>query len=99
MLNLLLQARSPVVMVLARPVSNARLKPDWRAAIAEGCMAIVSASQKVERLTSERATQRNEWVARLAKHVVIAHASEGGELTRQSESWANQGLSLLNLAL
>lgn len=98
-LHLLLQARSPVVMVLARPVSSSRLKPEWRAAVAEGYMAIVSTSQKVERLTSERATQRNELVARLAKHVVIAHASMGGELARQSGSWANQGLSVLNLVL
>ena len=97
MLNLLLQARSPVVVVLARPVSNARLKPDWQAAIAEGCMAVVSTSQTVERLTCERATQRNEWVARLAQRVVIAHVSEGGALARQSESWVNRGFNVLNL--
>lgn len=97
MLNLLLQARSPVVVVLARPVSNARLKPDWQAAIAEGCMAVVSTSQTVERLTCERATQRNEWVARLAQRVVIANVSEGGALARQSESWVNRGFNVLNL--
>ena len=60
-------------------------------------MAVVSTSQTVERLTCERATQRNEWVARLAQRVVIANVSEGGALARQSESWVNRGFNVLNL--
>ena len=97
-LHLLLEARSPVAVVLARPVAGAQLKPDWKDAIAEGRMAVVSASTEAKRLTSEEALQRNELAARLAGHIVIAHASASGSLTRQSEAWASQGLQVLRLA-
>lgn len=81
-LRLLLEAHSPVVAVLARPVSDARLKPEWETAIAKGCMTVVSASTEKERLTGEQAVQRNELVAQLANRIVIAHASPGGRLER-----------------
>ncbi len=80
MLHLLLEARSPVVAVLARPIAEARLKPEWTIAIAEQRMAVVSASTVAQRLTSERAALRNELVAQLADHIVIAHASANGAL-------------------
>lgn len=35
-LQLLLQAKSPVVALLARPVADARLPPGWQAALADG---------------------------------------------------------------
>lgn len=81
-LNLLLEARSPVVAVLARPVAGARLRGDWETAIAERRMAVVSGVAESKRLTGELAIQRNELVAQLAERIVIAHASPGGELER-----------------
>ncbi len=91
-LQLLLQARSPVVAVLARPIAGAKLNPEWKTAIAEERMAVVSAMNVAGRLTEEQATQRNEVVARLAASIVIAYASAGGGLELQSETWARQGL-------
>ena len=41
-LTVLLQARSPVVAVLARPVSSAKLPPAWAEPLAQGRMAVVS---------------------------------------------------------
>lgn len=97
-LHLQLEARSPVVAVLARPVGDARLKPEWEAAIAKGCMAVVNGSTKATRLTSEQALERNELAARLAERIVIAHTSKGGSLAGQAETWASRGLPVLNLA-
>ncbi len=97
-MRLLLEARSPIVAVLARPVSDARLKPEWKTAIAEGCMAVVSCSTQAKRLTSEEALQRNELAAQLAEHIVLAHASTEGSLARQAAAWASRGLSVRNLA-
>lgn len=97
-LRLLLEACSPVVVVLARPVSDAHLKPEWETAIARSCMAVVSSSTQAKRLTSEEALQRNELAARLAGRIVIAYANAGGGLARQSETWASQGLQVLHLA-
>lgn len=97
-LHLLLEARSPVVAVLARPVGDARLKPEWEAAIAKGSMTVVSCCTQAKRLTSEEALERNNLAARLAERIVIAHASKGGSLAGQAESWASRGLPVLNLA-
>jgi predicted Rossmann fold nucleotide-binding protein DprA/Smf involved in DNA uptake len=91
-LKLLSQAGSPVVAVLARPVIGAKLNPEWKTAIADGRMAVVSATSAAERLTEEQASQRNEMVARLATSIVIAYASAGGGLELQSETWARLGL-------
>lgn len=96
-LHLLLEAHSPVVAVLTRPVAGAQLKPVWKTAITEGRMAVVSASIESQRLTSEQATLRNDLVAQLAETIVIAHASSNGGLARQSELWMNKGLRVLNL--
>ena len=86
-LQLLLQAKSPVVALLARPVADARLPPGWQAALADGHMAVASMCDLPQRLTREHARERNEQAARLSHTIVIAHASEGGELARQSASW------------
>lgn len=96
-LQLLLRARSPVVAVLARAVIDAQLKPDWTATIAVGHLAVVSGSTETERLTSKQAAQRSELVAALAESIVIAHASPGGELTRQRQTWVSRGLRVLDL--
>ena len=96
-LQLLLTARSPVVAVLARAMAGVRLQPAWKTAIAEGRMTVVSATAETLRLTNELAARRNERVARLAGSIVIAHASAGGELARQSASWMQRGLPITRL--
>ncbi len=93
-LRLLLEAHSPVVAVLARPVGEARLKPEWETAIAGGSMAVVSVTTTPKRLTSERAMERNEIVARLASAIVIASVRPGGTLAGKYAAWAEQGLAI-----
>lgn len=78
-LKVLTQARSPVVVVLARPVNGAKLPPDW----AEP----VTAATKAARLTGEAATARNNLVAQLATRIVVAHASPGGVLASLVAQW------------
>ena len=74
-LKVLIQARSPVVAVLARPVSGAKLPPEWVEPLNQGLMAVVSANLTTTRLTSEVAMARNSLVAQLATTIVVAHAS------------------------
>lgn len=85
---------SPVVAMLVRPVADTRLSPVWRAALALGHMAVVSRCDTSLRLTREQARERNEQAARLSDAIVIAYASAGGELTRQSASWRDEGLAV-----
>lgn len=90
-LKVLLQAKSPVVAVLARPVSQARLSAEWHTALEQGRMAVVSAEphsgQVQSRLTATLASERNDLVARLAGRIIVAHASPGGVLERACQDW------------
>lgn len=86
-LKVLTQARSPVVVVLARPVDGAKLPPDWAEPLALGHLAVVSAATKASRLTGEAATARNNLVAQLATYIVVAHASPGGVLATLVAQW------------
>ncbi len=90
-LTVLLQAKSPVVAVLARPVSEAKLPGDWLEAVQAGRMAVVSREKNAGRLTVAQAALRNDIAAGLAQKIVIAHASPGGQLERSCELWSQAG--------
>ena len=85
--KVLIQARSPVVAVLARPVSGAKFPPEWVEPLNQGLMAVVSAYLIATRLTSEVAMARNRLVAQLATTLVVAHASPGGGLASLMAQW------------
>lgn len=97
-LEVLLAARSPAVVVLARDVAGATFPANWREPIEAGRMAVVSASQGASRLTAELAAERNTLVARLAQCSVVAHAATGGSLAGQIEAWTAEGLCLQRLS-
>ena len=86
-LTVLLQARSPVVAVLARPVQGAKLPPAWDEPLTRGRMAVVSSVSAVTRLTHEAAALRNAQAAQLATSMVVAHASPGGSLANLVAQW------------
>lgn len=96
-LTVLLQARCPVVAVLARPVAGARLPPDWAEPLAQGRMAVVSAAIRAGRLTEELAAERSQWVAQLARQIVVAHASPGGRLSALRDRWCAEGRPVIAL--
>lgn len=94
-LRILLQAGSPVVVVLARPVAGAALPSEWRDAIATGKLAVVSRAANTQRLTAQAAEDRNDLAARLADRIVIAHASPGGRLSQQQARWVFERLNVV----
>ena len=96
-LTVLLQARSPVVAVLARPVLGAKLPPAWAEPVAQGRMAVVSSASVAKRLTHEAAAVRNAQVAQLATSIVVAHASPGGSLENLVEQWRGEARQIAML--
>lgn len=86
-LNVLMAAGSPAVVVLARPVQGATLPPKWRDPFATGRMAVVSGVVAASRLTQQLAIERNALVAQLAHSIGVAHASPTGFLAAQIEQW------------
>lgn len=97
-LKVLIEAHSPVVVVLARPVKGARLPPEWCERLEQGCMAVVSATDSAARLTGELATERNNLVTQLAAQIVVAHASIGGVLGGLCKQWLAQGRQIIQLS-
>lgn len=96
-LGLLLEARSPAVVVLARTVELARLCPAWENALAGGNLVVISLAQDSRQLTEVRSHLRNDLAAMLAKSIVIAHASPSGSLLAQTRHWQKLGLALRGL--
>lgn len=90
-LKVLMEARSPVVAMLARPVAGAKLPPKWAEPLAQGSMTVVSAATVALRRTGEVATARNISAAQLADDIVVAHASPGGTLDGVCGQWQAQG--------
>ena len=96
-LKLLIEAQSPVVVVLARPVESVRLPPGWRELLELGYMAVISVTTSTARLNGDLATERNDLVTLLANHTVVAHASIGGILESLCMQWAAQGRLVIQL--
>lgn len=97
-LKVLLAAQGPVVAVLARPLQDARLPPDWAEPLRQGRMAVLSAVHTARRLTAEQAHQRNQQVAQLASQIVVAHASTAGRLSALCGQWRATGKFVTLLA-
>ncbi|MGH8190837.1 MAG: DNA-processing protein DprA [Rhodanobacteraceae bacterium] len=96
-LELLLEARSPVVAVLARSVESARLPVAWQAAIGRGHLVVVSGTSDRRRLDHDRSSSRNELVATLASEIVVAHINPVGSLAAQVREWRRRGNTVVVL--
>lgn len=94
MLELLLEAGSPAVLVLARPVESARLPAAWSAALKRQRLTIISVLAETRRLDRAGASARNEIVAQLANNITIAHTAPGGRLEAHAQVWRSSGKSV-----
>lgn len=90
-LEILMTAGSPAVVVLARPVAAAKLPPEWKAPLVNGHMAVVSGVGTASRLTQQLAAQRNDLVVQLAQSIAVAHTSPDGSLALLVERWSKGG--------
>lgn len=93
-LEVMLVAHAPVVIVIARKLNAASLSAAWRDAVQAGTAAVVSMEDSTERLTTEIAMRRNHWVARHATHILVAEVSPDGSLAPCLAQWKGEGRSL-----
>ena len=97
-LRLLLRGSQPVVVCPARGIDNMRVPRDWRAALEEDRLLILSPFPSTRRRpTAELAAQRNDLVADLAHQVFIAHAASGSKTEAFARKLAASGKPLLTL--
>ena len=97
-LHLLLRGKQPVVICPARGIDNMRLPRDWRPALDDGRLLVLSPFKPEHiRPTAALAAERNEMVAALASRVFIAHAASGSKTEEFARSLAETGKALLTL--
>ncbi|MCY4528356.1 MAG: DNA-processing protein DprA [Chloroflexi bacterium] len=97
-LRLLLRGTQPVVVCPARGIDNMRIPRDWRPALDDGRLLVMSPfPATARRPTAELAAQRNKLVADLAQQVFIAHAAPGSKTEAFAQGLAAPGKPLLTL--
>ncbi len=97
-LNILLGGTQPVIICPARSIERLRLPADWKAALVQGRLLLLSSfAEKQRRATTSRAQTRNEIVAALADVLLIAHAVSGGKTERFCRDVLAWGKPLLAL--
>jgi len=97
-LSILLHGTQPVIICPARSIEHLRLPADWKAALVQGRLLLLSPfAEKQRRATTRRAQTRNEVVAALSDVLLIAHAVSGGKTERFCRDVLAWGKSLLAL--
>ncbi len=97
-LRLLLRGSQPVVVCPARGIGNMRIPRDWRPALDDGRLLVLSPfPSAARRPTATLATRRNDLVASLASRVLVAHAAPGSKTEALAHKLAASGKPLLTL--
>lgn len=82
-LRILLRGSQPIIACPARSLETMRLVSDWKRAMADGRLLILSiATSQQHRPTASLAAHRNEFVAALSDEVCFAHITPGGQMER-----------------
>ena len=93
-----LRETAPVVVCPARSIERLRLPTDWKTALAEQRLLLLSSfAEKQTHTTTPRAVTRNALVAALADVVLIAHATPKGRIEQLCDevlSWGKPVLAL-----
>ena len=97
-LRLLLRGEQPVVVCPARGIDNMRIPREWRPALDDGRLLVLSPfPATARRPTARLAAQRNDLVASLASRIFIAHAAPGSKTEAFARRLADAGKPLLAL--
>lgn len=92
-LEVLLRGKCLIVAVLGRRLKGARIPVTWKTEIEKGRMLVISQFKEYQKyVTKEMSMKRNDLAARIARRVLIVHASEGGSLQGQVERWKEEGI-------
>ncbi len=97
-LRWLLRGEQPVVVCPARGIDNMRIPRDWRTALDEDRLLVLSPfPATVRRPKADVAARRNDLVADLAAQVFIAHAAPGSKTEAFARNLAASGKPMLTL--
>ena len=98
-LRLLIRGNQPVVICPARSIESMRVPRDWRSALEDRRLLIISPfARAFRRPTVKLAAERNRLVASIAERVFIAHAASGGNTEALVYELTATGKPVLTLA-
>lgn len=98
LLEVLLKRKCPIVVVSGRRLKNARIPTVWKTEIENGRMLVISPFKEFQKyVTKEMSMNRNDLAARIARRVLIVHASEGGSLGCQMQRWKSDKIQVEHL--
>lgn len=98
-LRLLIRSPHPIIVCPARGIDGMRVPVEWRRALDEGRLLILSGFPgHLRRATASQAHHRNRFAAALVDEVLIAHAAAGSKLERLARDVAAWGKPLHTLA-
>lgn len=97
-LEVMLAAHAPMVIVIARKLETAQFPAAWLDAAQAGTVAVVSMEDTQRRLTTELAMRRNHWIAHYAASIVVAEAAPNGVLESCVVQWKAEKLPMNILA-
>lgn len=90
-LNILLKGKQPIIFCLARSIKGMRIKPEYKKPLDEGRLLILSPfAEKEKRISSERALERNRFIAAIGDSIFIPYAapnSKTEELCKELLPW------------
>lgn len=97
-LNILLKGNQPIIYCPARSIEGMRIKPELRKPIEEGRLLILSPfSEKERRISSERALERNRFIAALADAIFVPHAETKSKTEKLCKELLNWGKPIYTL--
>jgi len=95
-LQILLRGRQPIIICPARSIENMRIPKDWKTAIEEGRLLVLSSFSATEkRMTAALADRRNQMAVALADEAYFAHIAPGGRISRLSKQIAKWSIPII----
>ena len=92
-LEVLLKGSCPIIAVLGRRLENARIPAAWKEEVEKGRLLVISPFKEYQAyVTKEMSMKRNDLAARIARRVLVVHASEGGSLQGQVVKWKSESI-------
>ncbi|MEC4676219.1 MAG: DNA-processing protein DprA [Nitrospirota bacterium] len=91
-LNILLRGKQSVIICPARSIENMRIKPEYKKPIEEGRLLFLSPFDiKHNRISSERADKRNQFVAAISDEFFVPYAEPDSKTETLCKKWIEQG--------
>jgi predicted Rossmann fold nucleotide-binding protein DprA/Smf involved in DNA uptake len=90
-LNILLKGKQPIIFCPARSIDGMRIQPEYKKRLDEGRLLILSPfAEKATRISSERALERNRFIAAIGDSIFIPYAapnSKTEQLCKELFAW------------